>query len=710
MKYFRIAIVLLMIGLVGNIQAQDFPIQNLSFKKSLRMADYLYSIGSFYNAAEYYMAVNDKQAGNAYVLNQIADCEYKLRDYKTAEDWYKKLVDLNDAGYPLAPYTYGLVLMYNGKYQDAKKVFDQFAKDFKGTNGQQIKKMAKTESKSCDYAMGKLAKPDTVKVTHIGATVNNPYTDFAPVALGDSALLFASLKSDSIIMLDEIKKNNKYAQFYVSYVHGNNKIGWTYEKGELIKWAPWNDNNVHVGNGCFAPDKKRFYFTKCTLDNDTMKMHCDIYVSEYKDSRWTDPQKMNDVINFPGSTNTQPAVGMTKQGEVMYWVSDRPNGEGGLDIWFSARDKSGNFGQAQNCGRKINTVGDEKTPFYDSKTGTMYFSTDGLMGMGGEDIYRTKGSQKRWDNAVDLGYPINSSVDDMYYTLDDNGYSGYLVSNRPGTISVKSETCCDDIWRVEYPKKIYYAVRGNVYDQDTRELLPGSKVMFLDDKSMQIGNKTSSKDSLYFFNTRVGHAYSIKTTKDGYFTGSATFAVMEKDDNDTMRVDVYMKKIPKGAVRVENIYYGFDSANLRPESKVGLDSLYQILVDNPQIKIELSSHTDSKGNDKYNMRLSQKRAQSVVDYLISRGIPTERLVPKGYGETKPIAPNSLPNGKDNPDGRQLNRRTEFKVIGIIEGKELIYEMGNPGFDVKPEDLNQDQENDQENQEKENPDQETPNPK
>ncbi|HYV91894.1 MAG TPA: OmpA family protein [Chitinophagales bacterium] len=333
-----------------------------------------------------------------------------------------------------------------------------------------------------------------------------------------------------------------------------------------------------------------------------------------------------------------------------------------------------------------------------------------MIGMGGEDIYKTKGAQKRWDAATNLGSPTNSSVDDMYYSLDDNGYTGYLVSNRPGTISVKSETCCDDIWRIEYPKKVYYAVRGNVYDQVTRELLPGAKVMFLDDKNMQIGNATSRKDSLYFFNTRVGHTYSLKSTMDKYFTGSATFAVMEKDDNDTMRVDLFMKPIKNEVIRIKNIYYKFDSATLQAESKVGLDSIYQILTENPQIKIELSSHTDSKGKHAYNMRLSQARAQSVVNYMIDRGIAADRLVPKGYGPDKPIAPNTMPDGKtDNPEGRALNRRTEFRVIGIIPGKELIYEMGNPGFDVNPQDNNQDQQQDQE-QDQDKQDKENPEPK
>jgi len=701
MKYLRIALVLMIAGMTFNAGAQDFPIQKLSFKKSLKMADYLYSIGSFYNASQYYEAVDEKQAGNAYVLSQIADCQFKLRDYKTAEDWYKKLVDLNDASYPLAPYMYGETLMFNGKYDDAKKVFDKFSKDYKGPDAQKYKKLAKNMSKGCDFATAKMAKPDTVKVTHIGATVNNPYTDFAPVPLGDTALLYASLKSDSIIMLDEIKKNNKYAQFYVSDVSGNSKVGWTFDKARLVKWTPWNDPNSHVGNGCFSQDKKRFYFTKCSLMNDTMKMHCEIYVSEYKDGKWSDPQRLDDIINAPNSTNTQPAIGMTKQGEVLYWVSDRPNGEGGTDIWFATRDKSGKFSNPQDCGRKINTEGDEKSPFYDSKTGTLYFSSDGMVGMGGEDVYKSVGSQKRWTNAENLGYPINSSVDDMYFTLDDNGYSGYVVSNRPGTISVKSETCCDDIWRVDFPRKIYYAVRGNVFDMETREAIPGAKIMFLDDKNMQIGNALSHKDTLYFFNTRPDRSYSIKTTHEGYLTGSASFAVAEKDENDTMRVDIYMKKIPKGAVRIQNIYYDFDKATLRDSSKFGLDSLYQILTENPEIVVEISSHTDSKGNDAYNMKLSQARAQSVVDYLIGKGIPKERMVAKGYGETKPIAPNTLPNGKDNPEGRQLNRRTEFRVIGTIPGKELIYDIGNPGFQVNPQDLNQQQDDQEDTEDKDN---------
>ena len=198
MKYMRITFFLaflLSIGSAFSQDAQELPIQKLSFKKSLKMGDYLYSIGSFFNAAQYYQAVNEKQAGNSYVVSQIADCEYKLRDYKEAEKWYKELVDANDPLYPLAPYYYGLCLKANGKYQEAKTVFTTFEKSFKGVNSQTYKKFAKNQAKGCDLAIQKMQSPDTVKITHIGANVNAPYTEFAPIPLGDRVFLLASLKT-----------------------------------------------------------------------------------------------------------------------------------------------------------------------------------------------------------------------------------------------------------------------------------------------------------------------------------------------------------------------------------------------------------------------------------------------------------------------------------------------------------------------------------
>jgi outer membrane protein OmpA-like peptidoglycan-associated protein len=195
----------------------------------------------------------------------------------------------------------------------------------------------------------------------------------------------------------------------------------------------------------------------------------------------------------------------------------------------------------------------------------------------------------------------------------------------------------------------------------------------------EIASGTSRADSQYHYNLMPGKSFVLKADKDGYFAGtSTTINVVKKEENDTMRVNVYLKKIPHAAIRVANIYYDFNMATLRPESITGLDSLYQIMVDNPSLIVEIGSHTDSKGTHEYNVKLSQARAQSVVDFLINKGISKDRLVAKGYAETEPIAPNTI-NGKDNPEGRQMNRRTEFKIIGTIPNTEIIYKQGNPNF-------------------------------
>lgn len=658
---------------VADAQKAANDLSKLSAARKIKEGDYLYNQGSYYNAIPYYESVYEKDNTNAYAVNQVAQSELYVRDYKEAEKWFNTLVGLKSAEYPLALYWYGIVLKYNAKYDLAKQTFQNFIKTYLGDNAVQYKKLANAQIQGCDLAVQMMANPLKVRITHLGTAVNGLYTELSPMPIGDSLLLFASLKSDTPIYLDPAKKYKQFAQFYISKRNDS-----TYSQGVLYTDIPVN-TDTHTGNGCFSPDGMRFYFTRCSPDQ-TLKMICSIYMSENKDGKWGDPQKLPAEVNADNSTNTQPTIGESKEGEVIYFVSDRANGSGGKDIWYVVRDKSGNYQPAKNLGKKINTGGDEVTPYYDNDEKILYYSSNGEVGMGGFDIFRSKGETNKFDNPQNLGYPINSPDDDEYFVLDKSKHGGYLVSNRPGTMSVKSETCCDDIWRFDYIRKIYYVVMGNVYDAENKnEIIPGASIALLMDNA-QIAGGTSRTDSAYHYMLEPGKSFVIKANKDGYFTGtSETINVVKKDNNDTMHVNVYLKKIPQTAIRIANIYYGFDSANLRPESRVGLDSLYQIMTENPALKIEIGSHTDSKGTHPYNVKLSEARAKSVVDYLISKGISADRLVAKGYAETVPIAPNTLPNGKDNPEGRQKNRRTEFKVIGTIPNTQIIYQQGNPNF-------------------------------
>jgi len=689
MKHTSIRIVGLLVGLLACgvvAHAQDAAPKKLSPAKALKLADYLYSIGSYFNAIDYYQMVLDKEDKNAYAVSQIANSEFLLRDYKEAEEWYKRLKDLNSAEYPLASFKYATSLKMNAKYPQAKAEFDKIGESFKGQNSSQIKKQAKIQSQGCDLAQQWIAHPDTVKVKHIGSEVNAPYTELSPMPLGRNQLLYSSLKSDKIIMVSDVKKNDAYATFYVSDVTDDSVYG----QSSVYKDLPVSHGNVHVGNGTFSPDKKRFYYTECK-PNDKGQMRCDVYLIENTKGKWQNPVKCS--FNDPDSTNTQPTVGNSKSGEVVYFSSNRAQSEGGMDLWYSIRDpKSGEFSQAANLGKKINTQNDEITPFYDVKNNTLYFSSNGWPGMGGHDVFKTRGGLKKWEPANNMRYPINSSVDDMYYVLDDKRYSGYLVSNRPGTISVKSETCCDDIWRFQYPRIILYAVRGNVFDEETKEPVPGATVQLVQN-NVSYGTAVSSKDTLYMFDTKPEESYNIAATKTGYFNNSVSFHVERKEDNDTMRVDVYIKKIPIGPLVIKNIFYDFDKATLKPESFPALDSLTQVLKDNPAITVLVRSHTDSKGNDDYNLKLSDARAKSVMDYLKQKGIEPARLEAKGMGETEPIAPNEI-DGKDNPEGRALNRRTDFKITGTIPGKEVIYQQGNVGFDEDTPDTLEEQKKDE----------------
>jgi len=666
-------ILLLVLPFVSNGQV----IQKLNAKQSLKMADYLYSIGSYFNAISYYERVYEKQSNNAYAVNQIAQSQMLLRDYKEAEKWFKVLQDLGTDQYPEAGYYYALCLKYNAKYAEAKTAFDKFQKVYKGTNASVLKKKAKMQSEGCDLAISMISHPDTVKVEHIGANINAPYTEFGPVPNGNDELIYSSLKSDTIIIIDNVRKNTQFAQFYSAPKETDSTLG----QSSLYKGMPINDKDAHCGNGSFSLDHKRFYFTKCKMDN-TMKMHCDIYVTEIqKNGKWSNPVKLPSEINSD-STQTHPCVGKSKEGEVLYWSSNRGQGTGGMDIWYSV--KNGDvWSPAMNLGKKVNTTGDDITPYYDSKSYTLYFSSNGWPGMGGFDIFKSKGSLKKWEPVKNMGYPINSSVDDMYYVLSDKKYIGYLVSNRPGTISVKSETCCDDIWLVQYPRIIYNAVRGFVFDKKTGKKIDSAKVIMVSGGDTKWGDDQFSKiDTMYFWDTKPTMSYELKATRNGYYPNSSPFSVVKTWENDTMRVDIYLDPVPPPVpIVIKNIFYNFNEATLRPESKVGLDSLYKILTDNPLIKIQVRSHTDSVGSNDYNNTLSQQRAQSVVDYLVKeKGVDPTRLEAKGMGETEPIAPNSNPDGTDNPKGRQANRRTDFKIIGIIPGTEVIYKDGDLGFD------------------------------
>ncbi|MCB0429984.1 MAG: OmpA family protein [Flavobacteriales bacterium] len=334
------------------------------------------------------------------------------------------------------------------------------------------------------------------------------------------------------------------------------------------------------------------------------------------------------------------------------------------------------------------------TPSYDIETRTMYFSSDGYPSLGGLDIFKVPGEKSRWKKAENMGYPLNSSADDLYYTISKDRSEGFFVSNRPGGVALKNPTCCDDIYSLKWTKYIRVALAGKVFQVDDSSkvesieqiLQKGSNAdqekfkpveravvsLFLLDPSgeeepMFIKSDTTDANGDYSITMEQGQDYRVTISKDEYLSRSNNFSTKSFTKSDTLKWNAPIVAIPPEPIIIRNIYYHFDKSNLTDSAMMTIDTtIYRIMTENPEIVAEISSHTDSRGTDTYNEKLSQKRAESVVKYLISKGIASERLKAKGYGESKPLAPNENPDGSDNPEGRAKNRRTEFKVIGRIK--------------------------------------------
>jgi len=321
----------------------------------------------------------------------------------------------------------------------------------------------------------------------------------------------------------------------------------------------------------------------------------------------------------------------------------------------------------------------------------IYFSSNGLINVGGRDVFKANGSGSRFSNAENLGFPVNSSVDDHYFVIAPNENYGYFVSNRPGIIALKSETCCDDIFRYDWIRRIKLAVTGNVYVEKNGEKIAVDKAMvsmyMTENQTNEILMETDTlkKRERYFFDLTQDREYKLIAEKEGYLSDRSVINTFDKTESDTLVVDLFLKLIEKEkSFILQNIYYDYDQATLRTASKSTLDSLVLFLKENPAIIVELGAHTDNKGDDEYNKKLSQKRAESVVKYLITAGLSKDRLIAKGYGETNAIAQNENPDGSDNPEGRQLNRRTEFTIkgeldpskvkrLGVDDSDEVIFE-------------------------------------
>ena len=525
--------------------------------------------------------------------------------------------------------------------------------------------LALNGKKGCELAVELKAKP-TRYVVKRANLFNSRRSECSPMFLGSDydQLYFSSTndkasgntKSD----ITGVKNND------IFFSKKDEKGAWM--RPELVE----GEVNTELDEGIisFSPDGSTMYLTKARREPNS-DTSVEIFTSSRSGAKWSAGQKY-EITGDTLSVFAHPAV--SPDGEYLYFTSDMPGGYGGKDLWrIALNDEKGGV---ENLGSQINTPGDEVFP-YIRENGDLYFSSDGHPGMGGLDLFKAKMNEYGVWQIENLGYPINSSSDDFGITFGP-GESGFFSSNRNDARGY------DHIYSFELPT-INVWVTGVVIDRD-EEPVPDAIIRIVGkDGSNQ--KAIARKDGIYKFPLSLGTDYVMMAGCRGFLNAKNEMRTSDEEKNITYSVDFILASITK-PVLIENIFYDFDKATLRPESATALDELIKMLEDNPNVTIELGAHTDMKGADAYNLNLSERRAKSVVDYLIAGGIAADRLTPKGYGESQPKTitkkmAQKYPMFKEGdvlteeyilalPEDQQeianqINRRTEFRVLKINYG-------------------------------------------
>jgi peptidoglycan-associated lipoprotein len=625
----------------------------------LKEADTQFELFNYNKAIELYQKAYHKKE-TLHAAERLA-ASYRLMDnYQEAEKWYAIASALPKSPAENTLY-YAKALQSNSKYEEAKTAYQKYIslKPEVSTAQQQI------WLASCDSAQYWIKNPVLATLVNEKG-LNSVGSDWGAVAY-QQGIVFTSdrnfpgstkgLKSKPFLKFDGSTKLPDPA----SYGWTGNEYLRLYEKAgandSLKAFALNAETNYHIGAATFTADGNTAYFTLTRIPKKIIRkkgepgtINLEIYSSSKNaDGIWGKPVpfKYNKVNEWSVG---DPAI--SADGNLLYFVSTMPGGKGGTDIYSLVKNADGSWADAINVAA-VNTNGNERNPFA-AADGNFYFSSDGLIGMGGLDIYKAKQIPAGLDKPLNLGYPINSPQDDFAFNKGLKG-TGFMASNRPGG------TGNDDIYSFTVRMVINFNLEGIVYDRKTNQPVGGALVTLTKQGGGNLTAVTSSPGN-FKFKLDQDADYLLKAEKAAYSSDAVTVTTMNLNSSSTLRKDLFLETIVLNKpIRIENIYYDFDKSNIRPDAARELDKLISTMKTNETIGVELSSYTDSRGRDEYNQWLSQKRANSAVQYIISNGIDKSRITGRGYGETQLL--NRCTNGvKCTEAMHQLNRRTEFKVV------------------------------------------------
>lgn len=595
----------------------------------------------------------------------------------SAEPYLRKALAIDSGNYEAR---YDLARLYVSRYKldSAIMLFEQCLRK-PGLDTMAVDRCLQ-RIKECKYAQIQMKKPGRLFVDNLGYTINSPYPDYAPLVSADEEMFyFTSLRPGAVTEDVDLFSGLSYEDIYYAYRDSIVDTIWhVFNAGEPV------NTKGHDATSGMAPDESTFYVYRGA------RQQGEIFTAQFDTNGWNKPKRKEESKETGTRISQEQSISFTFDGRTAYFASDREGGYGGFDIWLMHRDSSnGNWGEPINLGPDINTAKDEISPFIVSDGQNLFFSSNGHQTMGGLDIFyaQRQNNDTSWTEPKNLGWPINTVENDAFYRHSLTGKTAYYSSERMGE-SVGGY----DLYKITYmgeekgvitqseDQLIAYItqpvsesvsesaaeiqitpitlLKGFVYDDYTKDPLGADVVMVDNDLQQEIAVfRSNPRTGRFMIQLPAGHNYAITVRKDGYLFHSENFDIPAISEYQEVYKEFPLKNVSVGSrVVLRNIFYEFDKATLLPQSYVELDRLYKLLVDVPTIKIEISGHTDNKGSASYNQGLSERRAKSVVDYLVARGISLDRLTFVGYGLTQPIATN------DTEEGRALNRRTEFKII------------------------------------------------
>lgn len=606
----------------------------------------------YFEAIELYKKAYVKEPGRdvkAEIIFKIAEA-YRLSDQvENAEVWYDKSIIAQYAD-PVALLRLGDMKMMNGKYDEAVVAYQKYVAEMPNDPA------GKMGIEAAEKAQSWTDSPENYIVEPV-VLINEEFYDYAPTFADkkNNELIFTSTREGSMGSdLSDVTGDN-FSDLY--YTKRDKKGKWSQPvllEGEGV-------NTEHSEGGAVLNARRNtMYFTRCKVEKNGY-MGCQIMTAKKQGTKYATPEVI--PIASDSAVIGHPAI--TKDGKVLIFASDLDGGQGGKDLWYIKEESRGKWSAPINLGAEINTKGDEMFP-YIRENGDLYFASNGHVGMGGLDIFSAKvKGNTQWSGVENLKAPINSSANDFAIIFDGAGDKGYFSSSREGGRGK------DDIWQFSKPP-ILFVLKGLVQDLETGEPLVAATVKLIGTDGTSVEKQTAADGTFEFAENGDGSyinkntSYSITVTKPQYLNAKGKETTVNVTESKIFAHLYELQPIGDKVIKLPEIVYPFNEARITKQAADSLEFLYKILVDNPTLVIELRANTDSRGSDPYNLKLSQKRADSAVGYLVRRGIDIERMVPKGYGETNLILSdaeiNKLASEEEREAAHQINRRTEFSIL------------------------------------------------